>query len=220
MYRFHKEEYNNQLLSNGKTRIGTLYSYRNAELDKGIADINEGKKTVNYQFSENAIIGGKHNNQENKDFQAANLFGTAYADETSTIYLGNAKTSQNIESKNYYILCLAKDIDAKFENYDSCLEIISESFFEELTIVINKHTPVNYLGCFEVEYRSREENWNKKDFGINPCLIKENKKKYVQQKEIRAIWEPVNENIHIEPIFVESLELCKYLKKVNLEQYK
>src|SRR5574344_1675457 len=135
MYRFHKEKYNNQLFSNGKTRIGTLYSYRNTELNKSIADIDEGKKTVNYKFNSNAIIGGKHNNQENIDFQAAKLFCTAHADETSTIYLGNAKTSQNLESENYYILCLANDIDAKFEHYDSCLEIISESFFEELTIV-------------------------------------------------------------------------------------
>ncbi|WP_157353131.1 hypothetical protein [Aliarcobacter butzleri] len=75
------------------------------------------------------------------------------------------------------------------------------------------------MGCFEVKYQSREENWNKKDFGIHPCLIKENKEEYVEQKEIRAIWEPINENIYIEPIFVKSLELCKYLKKVNLEQY-
>ena len=219
MYRFHKEKYNNQLFSNGEIRIGTLYTYRNTELNKGIADKDEGKKIVNYQFSQNAIIGGKYNNKENIDFQAAKLFSAVYADETSTIYLGDAKTSQNLESKNYYILCLAKNIDAKFEDYDSCLEIISESFFEELTIVINKQTPVKYLGCFEVKYQSREENWNKKDFGIHPCLIKENKEEYVQQKEIRAIWEPINENIYIEPIFVKSLELCKYLKKVNLEQY-
>ena len=85
----------------GNIKIGTLYSYRDSELEKGISDLNEGIKTVSYQFSENAVIGANHNNPDNKDYIASSQFGVAYADETSLIHLGNAQTSKVIESENF-----------------------------------------------------------------------------------------------------------------------
>lgn len=202
----------------GIIKIGTLYHYRNTELQRGISDLNEGIKNVSHQFSSNAVIGGKHNNLDNQDFIAANQFGAAHADETSTIYLGNAKTSKKIESKNYFILCLAKEKDAKFSdaNYDSCINITNDDFFRELTKLINNVLPVNFLGYHDIIYKDKNEKWNGQDMGIDPCIIKDNREEFIEQKEVRAIWEPKFDTIEIHPIIIGSYKLCNYVEEVSL----
>lgn len=218
MYKFIKKKYSQQLLLEGNIKIGTLYSYRDSELEKGISDLNEGIKTVSYQFSENAVIGGNHNNPDNKDYIASSQFGVAYADETSLIHLGNAQTSKVIESENFFILCLSREQDAQFEdaNYDSCIYITNDNFFKELTELINEQIPVNFLGYYEIIYQDKNEEWNGKDMGLHPCIIKDNKEEYVKQKEVRAIWEPKDDKIEIEPIYISNKKLCRYLKEISL----
>jgi len=216
MYRHNSKKYNDLLFNLGILRVGTLYDFRKSEHKKGISDSKEGIKTIIHSGSihidstENLDDSQKNMLKGFEELNAIRIEGNC-----KNITINNCHASKQVNSDNYFILCIAlkSDLEGEFEGYDSCYEISEQDFFfNEITYRLNKIIPVKFLGCFQVIYRDREEKWQENGNKLHPALIKE--LEYKGQYEVRAIWEPLNKNIKIEPIILGSYKLGKYMKRV------
>lgn len=220
MYKFSSIKYNEQLFKIGILRIGTLYDFRNQEHKKGILDRDEGKKTIVHNVQNIDITDSKNLTKEEKDIKEAwEKQGSIKIEEGGRIIANNIISNKNINSKNYFIYCTSSSLDArkKFREteYDSCYEISSPTkFFNEITNMLNRITPVKFLGYHNVHYKERKEKYEKNGNNIPPFLIKE--LEYKGQFEIRAIWEPIYNGIEIKPILLSSYKLGKYMKYIKL----
>jgi len=100
----------------------------------------------------------------------------------------------------------------EFEGADSCYEISDPNkFYRVLTETLNSIVPVVFRGFHEVIYQARKEQWNGRDWGHHPALIKETK--FSNQSEIRAIWQP-RSGQPIQPIIIANyrlIEACRLL---------
>ncbi len=216
IYRHNSKKYNDLLFNIGILRIGTLYDFRKSEHKKGISDPKEGTKTVTHKGSVHIDSTDNIDDyQKNilKGFEELNAI--KIEGNCKNITINNCNALKQVDSANYFILCTASksNLEGEFEGYNSCYEILErDSFFTEITYRLNKILPVRFLGYFSVIYRDREEKWEENGNKLHPSLIKE--LEYKGQYEIRAIWEPLNKNIEIEPIILGSYKLGKYMKKV------
>jgi len=214
MYRYSNKKYNELLFKMGILRIGTLYDFRNSEHKKGIADPKEGTKSIIH--NKDLQIDSMDNLSEDqksilKGYEE--LGAIKIAGNVKNFVLKNVEAKQDINSPNFFILCTAKlfNIIDEFEGYDSCYKITHPNeFYNEITIALNKIRPVKFLGCFDVVYKDRVEEWIKNGNTLSPVLIKE--LEFKGQAEIRAIWEPLDKSKPIEPVLLGSYTLGKYME--------
>ncbi|MBI4936954.1 MAG: hypothetical protein HY846_01800 [Nitrosomonadales bacterium] len=212
MYRYSKSEFSSLLLTMGILRVGTLHDFRNEEHKVGIADSEEGKKTVHHLVE--SLSGDFHT-----DASMLSQWGINIA-PGANVNISNVAFQRNMEAPNRFVLCfsarLSRQTMQQFEGADSCIEIVNKvGFFSTLTKTINAHTPVTFLGVHEVQYRPRVELWNGADFGVDPSLIKENR--YSSQYELRALWEPrFDQSIH--PMILGDYQLGRFCKVQRLTE--
>lgn len=143
-----------------------------------------------------------------KNFQGIEIGGTGAIE--------SIEMRKHFDNSNCYILCSSKYCSEQtmreFEDADSCIEIINvELFYEIITNTLIQETKINlkFEGIFEIEYQDREEKYNGIDMGYYPSQIKG--KKFESQGELRAIWQPLN-NEKIDPIIIVNCkiaELCR-----------
>ncbi|WP_150811492.1 hypothetical protein [Pandoraea sputorum] len=205
-YKYLPTEFAASLVESGGTRIGTLTDFRRAELGAGIADADEGKKTV---F---AYLNGVY---EHGAPEANALMQIGFAPPPGARYeFVNCTSEQTHEFPNSFVWCcsrrLSKRILREFEGADACVEILRiDRFLAELTKELRKHYDVHFFGFGPVKYRSREEIWNHTDLGHNPAFIKP--QEFYSQHEFRAVW-TVPEGVAIEAKIIQSSgasEFCR-----------
>jgi hypothetical protein len=220
MYRYSSMRYNQQLLTQGVIRVGTLYDFRIMEHGKGIADPKEGTKNVSHHIDQIHIADPKDPNMKsNIDMRAMEAFqAIKLGDGAKNTTIVNVTFDRRLEAPDCFILCTSKicsqETMNQFENADSCVEIVDiESFYRILTDTLNSITPVLFRGIYEVVYQNREEKWNGQDWGRHPAMIKETK--FNKQCELRAIWEPKVSKA-IEPIICGDYRLGAFCRIVSI----
>ena len=220
MYRYSKEKYGLSLLSLGIIRIGTLHDFRQTEHGQGIADPNEGKKTVSHHIHDLHI-------PDSNDPKCLGTMDARALGEFNAVQLGpnckditfeNVTVSKTFDQPDCYVLCFSENNSKRtmkeFEGADSCIQVIDERlFFVHLTDALNSVTPVNFRGVHKVIYKPREEQWNGANWGNHPALIKE--PEFGQQFEIRAIWTPTR-NQAIQPVIIANHKLVGTCSRVSV----
>ncbi len=217
-YKYSQKRYNHLLRVLGCIRVGTLHDFRKSEHPLGIFDSNEGKKQVSHHV-ENLFIENSNDpkNLNNLDYKSLSEFNAIKIENSRDITIENVTLTKRFNHTNLFILCTSKikslETMKQFDGADSCLEIVNPLlFYQELTRAINYIIPSRFLGSYEVTYQDRHEPWNGMDWGKHPALIKE--PKYQKQFEIRALWQPLNQNAQIEPIIIGNFKLGQYVKDI------
>ncbi len=221
MYRYSSRKFNDLLRVMGCIRIGTLYDFRRIEHGHGIGDPREGTKAVGHHI-DHLFVGNPSDPHltENKDMRALKAFrAVEIGKEARNTTIRNMSVSRSVDVPDCFILCSSKykskEAMNQFEGADSCVQIVDVgAFYRRVTQAIDRITPVIFRGIFEVTYQEREELWNGRDWGRHPALIKE--PKYIQQGELRAIWQPQFQH-EIEPLITGDYRLGAYVKYVHIE---
>lgn len=217
MYKYAEKRFTESLLNEGKIRIGTLHDFRRIELGRGISDPKEGVKTVHHKI-ENFHYKGADRQQESNSIDAQSLaaFGVFNVSGNVDVEFTGCYQRKTISVPDCFILCtsesLSKSTMKEFEGTDSCLKISNKlNFYKYITQSLNAIVPVTFEGEHTVVYKSREENWNGRDWGGNPALTKE--PEFSKQYEYRAIWVPLNRQ-PIEPVIIANKKLRPHLKEM------
>lgn len=215
LYRYSSKKYNDMLLMEGSTRIGTLYDFRRSEHKAGIADPSEGKKTV-YHHVEDWAIDDEQAGKPSKTMRAMSEVGMFHFEPGGGQRMTGITLAREIQTPDYFIHCsaykLSDSVLKQFEGADSCVEIRNaQEFYGHLTESLNAITPVRFEGIHIIKYTDREEEWNGQDYGIPGLLIKE--LEFKEQCEVRAIWSP-KIGVKIEPVVVRNMNITRHLRKI------
>ena len=208
-FRYSSTKHNNNLLALGNIRIGTLHDFRRIEHKKGIADVNEGVKTVSHYipYATDKDVGSIH-------LDAIKQYNSVRIEHCTRVVLRDVYMSDRFDHPNCFIHCVSADYSnsvlRQFEGADSCVEITDlAGFYRRLTETLGMHTPVKLLSVSRVSYMDRHESWNGRDWGVHPALIKE--PEFSKQVEIRAIWVPEVEGV-ISPVVINDIGLIRFCK--------
>lgn len=208
-FRYSGQKYNDALLALGNVRIGTLHDFRKTEHKQGIADVNEGKKRVSHHipYATDKDVGSIHLDAL-KTFRAIDLGGA------TNVVLENISVSQEFDHPDCFVHCTSVkysfDVLRQFGGADSCVEISDlAGFYQRLTETLNSIVPVQFLTLSQVQYMKRHEDWNGRDWGVHPALIKE--PEFIRQVELRAIWIPKFSG-NISPIVINDTDLLRFCR--------
>lgn len=214
-YRYSGKKYNDALLALGNVRIGTLHDFRREEHKKGIADPNEGKKTVNH-----VIKYANSNDGHSIHFDAIERFGAIRAGKGTNIILENVHLSREFNYPDCFLHCSSFEYSSKamsqFDGADSCVELFDvNGFYGRLTEAISSVCPVQLVVVQKVVYMERVEQWDGATWGVHPALIKE--PIFSPQVEVRAIWQPRFTGA-IEPVVINDVGLVRFCRSVPLPE--
>jgi hypothetical protein len=215
LYRYSSQKYNDMLMNEGTTRIGTLFDFRRSEHKAGIADPSEGKKLVFHDVHDWAID-NEIPGLPSKTMRAMSEVGMIKFAPGGGQRMTGVRIARDIQTPDYFIHCsahkLSREVMKQFEGADSCVELKSPGeFYGHLTEALNKIVPVRFEGLHIIKYSDREEEWNGKDYGTPGLLIKE--LEFEGQCEVRAIWTPLTDK-PIEPVIVRNMNITKHLRRV------
>ncbi|BDO06923.1 hypothetical protein [Aeromonas caviae] len=213
MYRYSNSKFSNLLTVLGGVRVGTLHDFRKSEHKKGIADPQEGKKTVVHRIGSETIVLGDRSSKTAMAVEAFNVIRGS-----GVVAFENVIFSQSFDSPDFFVLCSSYEKSAsvmsQFEGADTCVHIHDPiGFYRELTTLLNLITPVVFLGVHKVIYRDRIEPWNGTSWGADPTLIKEHE--FSPQKEVRAIWAPKFRQ-PIKPQVIGSVKLGRTCRQIPI----
>lgn len=216
-FRYSGQRHNDSLLALGGVRIGTLHDFRRTEHKGGIADANEGIKRVSHHipYVTEKDVGSIHL-EAIKQFKILNL------GDSTNVVLQDIQFIRGFNHPDCFVHCVSaeysRDVLDQFEEADSCIEITDlGKFYQRLTKTLNRQIPVQLLGVSTVRYMMREEDWNGRNWGVHPALIKE--PRFAKQLEIRAIWRP-KFNGAISPMVLNDVGLIEFCKRRELPDSK
>lgn len=219
LYRYTEREYADRLLSVGSLRVGTLHDFRREEHKGGIADRNEGRKTIHHKIDKLAKVTGEDTHSpKSKDEEALEAFSALDIPPGITLDIENVTLFEEFDKGDCFLLCmshrLSRETMRQFEGADTCIEIHEPNpFFRELTKTLTARHPVKFMGAIGVEYQERSREWSGKGWGVDAALIKE--PEFHLQYEVRAGWRPLSKG-PIEPLIIENPELTKHCRIVDV----
>lgn len=210
LYKYMSETFGTALLQYGSFQIGTLYGYRRSELARGISDPTEGRMTVRIDIDE------AHFETESdvpKRLATQGILELAPGAKVMNMRLSDIHTRMRWTSQDLYLWCASSELSRQamqsVGGATMCIEISNLiDFFE----VLSRHVPAEFRGTFPVEYRERVVDW--KD-SVHPALIKEDVS-FMPQREVRAIWKPINMHARLAEIRGWAPELCKFCRRVEI----
>lgn len=213
MYRYSNSKFSHLLTVFGGIRVGTLHDFRNSEHKRGIADPQEGKKSIDHYIIQETITIGDRTTKTGRAAEDFNIIGGS-----GVISFQDVTFSKSFDSPNFFILCSAYEkslsVMREFEGADTCVKIHDPmSFYRELTNLLNSVTPVVFMGVHQVTYKERKEQWDGVSWGTDPALIKE--VEFSSQKEVRAVWAPKFGQA-VEPQILGSIQLAKACRRVTI----
>lgn len=213
LYKYSQKKYSDLLLNEGGVRIGTLYDFRKDEHGSGISDAGEGFKRV-----EHRIDSYHTDSYDPRAHSPLKQFGGFRNAGGAKITMDNCTMGKRISSRDLFIHCTSYKLDqevmGQFDKADSCVRILRDKdFYAQITLLLNKITPVKFVGIHRVRYLSRVETWNGKDWGENPALFKE--VDYQPQHEVRAIWVPLFSKL-IKPVNIVDGSLRQFCDSVEV----
>lgn len=201
VYKYLPRAFAELLVQNGQIKIGTLFSYRQDEIEAR-KDEDEATKTI---FTEQI------------EFGADDIPETLKRDKVIEIE-GNGKvvfSNYTIGYPNAYIYCvsqvLSREVMDSFSDCDTVVEISNWEFvFENLatSFAVDGRIQQQYMYA-ECDYSGRKF---KGDSSANPFILKD--PKYAYQKEIRLVMIPTQKEIS--SFVVEIPELTKYVRIIEL----
>ncbi|CAI8763129.1 Polygalacturonase [Pseudomonas brassicacearum] len=216
VFRYSSKKYNDSLLALGNVRIGTLHDFRRTEHKLGIADVNEGKKKVwhHIPYADTQAGDGIH-------VSALKEFGIIDLRLGSNVIFDNCVAVQDFNHPDCFVHCTSFDYSCgamrQFEDADSCVEIPDAvAFYKRLTLTLHNIIPVRLLTLTRVKYMERHEDWNGKNWGIHPALIKE--PNFAPQVEVRAIWIPLFSGA-ISPVIMNDIGLIPLCKSRSVPEH-
>ncbi|MEH6628308.1 MAG: hypothetical protein V7739_17835, partial [Motiliproteus sp.] len=150
MYRYSAKPYNDSLLKMGVLRIGTLHDFRRSEHKKGIADPQEGKKTVSHHIEEFRGSDGAEQPADLKSLTEFNIIGGDVKGAENAVFK-NVLLRKKIDHPDCFIFCTSafcfRSTMLQFEDADSCVLIKNQiGFFNSLSYALNSITPVIFRG--------------------------------------------------------------------------
>lgn len=228
-YRFSKKQFNFSLCTLGIIRVGTLYDFRKSEHEKGIADINEGKKTLVKKANRKELLNFETSIVKGIDGEDMMIrmhkgtdglgYGVIGPIDSDAKNFSNYEYRSNLNSPDCFVLCFTSSNTSEtrdqFDGVDSCIIINNfMKFIELVALSINKTILLKNLEIYPVTYKSREEKWDTKNLGTNPVFIKEHE--FSKQFEIRVAFHP-KYKVPLQPLFIANYELGKYCSFVDIK---
>lgn len=212
-FRYSGQKYNDALLALGNVRVGTLHDFRRIEHKRGVSDPREGTKSVSHYISS---VTDKDVGSTNLD--ALKKFEIFDVSDCKDWAINNIHISREFEYPDCFVHCVSveysMDVLGQFEGADSCVEITDLiGFYNRLTKTLNSHVPVELEAVSTVRYMLRKEEWNSRDWGEHPALMKE--PEFSGQVELRAIWRPKFSG-EISPILLNDIGLIDFCKRREL----
>jgi len=211
IYKYIPKEYLKDFFERGILRIGTLLDFQNEE-QHGVkrGDRNEGLKNI----YENLNIHIEDPNKEKlSDFARGFINNKGKNNKFENVLL-----DKTFISSDYYILCFSKNYDRhllkKFGG--GCIKVKKPyKFIKTISIVlfntgftVNKNSRIS-----PIKYTNRKQDYHSHD-QIHPVFIKDNIKSFTEEKEVRAIWTPIEQKL--EPQYIKLDK--KYINRF-CEQY-
>lgn len=194
LYRYAAREHNDTLLTMGVLRVGTLHDFRKTEHKQGVADPQEGRKSIHHFVKEAQIADSNEMATSTiKDVRAVHLFGVIEFEDCTNVSIEKCHMTKGFNAPDCYIVCFSRYLSdrtmSEIEGYNSCVEITDNgAFLRAVTDALNTVDRVKFVGLYPVAYQLRAEEWNGKNWSTHPALIKE--PEYAAQGESRAIWMP------------------------------
>lgn len=220
MFKYLQARYADLLLTMGVLRVGTLHDFRRQEHGRGIADVDEGKKSVRHTIGELIVRDADDPKFRNSVHARAMTAFRAIRIEpgVQNVTMHDIRFTQQFDAPDCFIYCVSSvkssSVLTEFSGAESCVHIIDpRRYFQAITEALSAHTSVDFRGIFEVQYTAREEQWNGHDWGTHPAMIKP--PNYGKQHELRAIWQPRRRG-PIEPINIGHRDLPGLCVRVGL----
>lgn len=203
------------LLETGTVRIGTLHEYRNIELHgTEVGDHGEGTKQT-------ICIDSAHSPEDIANHPVLSSF--IRAEPGATINISNVQFRLQEISSDYYVYSMSEAYDpdiAKNLDCDACI-IIKQPllFLSSIDKCLRGIAKLKNEFLLErCQYASRTQLFSGQHrifpniaHQSHPALIKENK--YYYQREIRAIWEPIDTGI--QPMILTCPDIAEYCEPFN-----
>jgi hypothetical protein len=208
LYKYLRAAHGEALLTRGTIRIGTLYSYRQAELGPAIGDEGEGKSETRQQVGSRLDIA----EPENRSWVVSTLFKFSGA---TNVTLENMTLVVPEEDDDCFMYCMthgfssaamrAFDADAcvRIDNPLKFIKAIHQHLRREGIAAAATFAPCDYSG------RNRNELMER----IAPAFLKD--PSYAYQKEVRLVLQPVTSERPLAPFLVsipELSSLCRVRK--------
>ncbi len=214
LFKFAKKEHRDSFCKQGVIRVGTLFEYRDQQKYSGkIYDKEEGQKSISVFFE-----------NENISTNEIAKFGFNFSGE-GIFNMINSTLEMQMNHNDCYIFCTSSDFfsdsltQAIEDKYDACTLITEpELFFKELDKKFTDGNIIDFSPCLYGDRNIKLDWRNHKQYielfkSIPAALIKP--KKYQNQREIRAIITPSNEDIILEPKIKTIKELSKYTLPID-----
>jgi hypothetical protein len=220
LYRYAARPFSKQLLIMGGLRVGTLHDFRRIEHQQGIADPQEGKKNISHTARHLEHKNGRWTGApaDLEAFEGLGMKPKFQIGPNATVTMTNSTFVQTFDHPDCFVLCMSerrsKETMEQFGGADSCVEIVNiPAFFDLLTATLNSLEGVAFQGVHRVTYKTRSEQWRKRDQAANPALIKE--PSFAPQCEARAVWMP-RRGGRIEPLVLGDYRLGRYCREVSV----
>ncbi|MBR8182190.1 hypothetical protein [Burkholderia ambifaria] len=187
LYKYMKRKYADSLLAVGNVRVGTLHGFRDVErFGPGIADMQEGKKSVVAHIDHHEYVGGT------AEANALKHLGIDIG-PGAKIQINSSYFQTDVDHPDAYVWCCSSQKSAEaiagIDGADTCVEIVDvEGFYAALNVAMAKHGQFETIGPMPVIYHSLVEEWNGRNLGEHPIFLKG--ESFSAQYEVRIGWVP------------------------------
>jgi hypothetical protein len=207
------------LINEGSIRIGTLHDFRRTEHRQGIGDPDEGRKTLTGEIPPGKLIGDAGDPRE----ELLETVGWKVRHGSAFVFGEGNRVITTFDVNDCFILCFSTAcryrVMRSFHGADTCVRITRcERFLELVTSRLHAKCPVKFRGVFDVEYKAvRDEVWNGRNLGRSPGMMKTDN--FAIQREVRAIWSPLDEAQTLTPLIVADRRLVEHCSVVFTHEH-
>lgn len=182
-----KLKYAESMVQRGGISIGTLHGYRDIELGPGIADPDEGKKTLHKDVDYLKVEAGSGHAKAFEEMGVIKMGGSGSA------VFENCRFTNLVDHHDAHVWCCSRvRSQAAMNSLDqanACVEIFDvPGFFAALSEAMKAHVACPMLGPASVIYGERSEEWNMQNLGAHPVFLKG--LSFEAQQEVRVAWIP------------------------------
>lgn len=180
-FKYMEAKYANELVNEGKLRIGTLRDYRSREKFCG-GRLDEDEGTSSRSVTLNASC-----NEDIPDFAK---FAVQFAPGVKNGRISNFRVTQPWGVDNAYVFCVSKhyapaELLPDFAPADACVEIINPiEFYRALEDSMAEHG--RSMGIHDCNYAGRKIEYPAP--AVDPFVAKD--PRYAHQAEVRVGWQP------------------------------
>ena len=213
LFKYVRARHLKDILEHGRFRLGTLYEYRDIEEHgQAIGDADEGKHRTAFTSANRTDFNLQDGSQAAQFFRGHITPDNHLAGIRRMVLLPGTKVIAEAQAPDMFVFCASTIFDKALMvefGYDACIRIEApHRFFSAISHAIRHQA--RFVTFSEVVYRDRETS-HLNPHTIHPALMKG--LDYSRQAEVRALWEPLRENI--QPLFVSCRKAAGYCSMVR-----